>query len=93
MTLGGGSILINTRTKIIIASVAGWCSMFFLIAFFTNIAIGKYLHLKKLSIVAPINGVNEFLLFGVMIMFFSVCSLLKESLLIQNQNGKEKNHE
>ena len=67
--------------------------VFFLIAFFTNIAIGKYLHLKKLSIVAPINGVNEFLLFGVMIMFFSVCSLLKESLLVQNQNGREKNHE
>ena len=93
MTLGRGSILINTRTKSIIASVAGWCSMFFLIAFFTNIAIGKYLHLKKLSIVAPVNGVNEFLLFGVLIMFFSICSLLKESLLIQNQNGKEENHE
>ena len=85
--------MISTRTKIIMASVAGWLSMFFLIAFFTNIAIGKYLHLKKLSIVAPVNGVSEFLLFGVMIMLFSVCSLLKESLLMQDQNNREENHE
>ena len=58
-------------------------SLILLMGFFVNIAIGKYLHLQKISIVAPIHGVTEFQLFGVIIILFSACSLLKESVLMQ----------
>ena len=61
-----------------LASFAGWTSFALLILFFSNIGIGKYMHLKKISIVAPINGVSEFLLFGLIIILFSTCALLKE---------------
>ena len=47
-----------------ISTLLGWCSFALLLVFIANIAIGKYMHLKKMSIVSPINGVEEFLLFG-----------------------------
>jgi hypothetical protein len=61
-----------------IASFSGWASLALLVFFFSNIGIGKYMHLKKISIVAPINGVSEFLLFGLIILLFSTCALLRE---------------
>ena len=62
------------------STLLGWCSLAILLVFIANIAIGKYMHLKKISIVSPINGVEEFLLFGLIIILFSGCSLLKENL-------------
>ena len=55
------------------STLLGWCSFALLLVFIANIAIGKYMHLKKLSIVSPINGVEEFLLFGLIIILFSCC--------------------
>ena len=67
-----------------ISTLLGWCSFSLLLVFIANIAIGKYMHLKKMSIVSPINGVEEFLLFGLVIILFSCCSLLKEYLKEHN---------
>jgi len=62
-----------------LASTAGWFSFALVILFFSNIAVGKYMHINKISIVAPINGVPEFLLFGLIIISFSICALFRES--------------
>jgi len=77
-----------------ISTLLGWCSFALLLVFIANIAIGKYMHLKKMSIVSPINGVEEFLLFGLIIILFSCCSLLKEYLkehdwYVTKQNREE----
>jgi len=61
-----------------LASIAGWLSFALLILYFSNIAVGKYMHINKIGIVAPINGVSEFLLFGLIIISFSICALIRE---------------
>ena len=58
----------------------GWSAAFLLVIFMVNIAVGKYMHIQKIGIVAPINGVAEFWLFGAIIIMFSACALTKEKL-------------
>ena len=55
-----------------------------LVIFMVNIAVGKYMHIQKIGIVAPINGVAEFWLFGAIIIMFSACALTKEKLSSSN---------
>lgn len=61
-----------------VAAFCGWLALFLLIVFIANIAVGKYMHINKMSIVAPINGVAEFMLFGLIIILLTVCSFIKE---------------
>ena len=69
----------------LISKIAGRLALLVLFVFFGNIAIGKYLHLNGISIVAPINGGTEFLLFALMIVLFTVCALTKENKKIKNK--------
>ena len=62
--------------------LTGWGPVFCLGAFFLNIMIGKIMHITRVSVDAPINGVAEFLLLGSVILQFTICVLLKE--LAQN---------
>lgn len=68
-----------------VARISGRLALFFLAVFIANIAIGKYMHINKMSIVAPINGVAEFLLFGLIIILFTICSLIKEQARDQSK--------
>lgn len=68
----------------LLSKVSGQLALLVLLAFFGNIAIGKYLHLNGISIVAPINGGAEFLLFVLVIILFTICALTKEVLKIKD---------
>ena len=63
-----------------LAKLFGWLAGFLLLIFMVNIAVGKYMYIQKIGIVAPINGVAEFWLFGAIIIMFSACALTKEKL-------------
>ena len=59
---------------------SGFLALFGLGLFFLNIIVGKILHITKVSVNAPINGPAEFLLLGLVIVSFTICVLLKETL-------------
>ena len=68
----------------LLSKVSGRLALLVLLVFFGNIAIGKYLHLNEISIVAPINGGTEFLLFALMIVLFTICALTKENIKVKD---------
>jgi hypothetical protein len=68
----------------LLSKVSGRLALLVLLVFFSNIAIGKYLHLNGISIVAPINGGAEFLLFALVIILFTICALTKEVIKIED---------
>jgi hypothetical protein len=68
----------------LLSKVSGQLALLVLLGFFSNLAIGKYLHLSGKSIVAPINGGAEFLLFALVIILFTICALTKEVMKIKD---------
>jgi hypothetical protein len=68
----------------LLSKASGRLALLVLLVFFSNIAIGKYLHLNGISIVAPINGGAEFLLFALVIILFTICALTKEVIKIED---------
>ena len=59
---------------------SGWGASICFSLFFLNIFVGKILHITKVSVNSPINGPAEFLLLGLVILQFTICVLLKESM-------------
>jgi hypothetical protein len=68
----------------LLSKVSGRLALLVLLVFFSNIAVGKYLHLNGISIVAPINGGGEFLLFALVIILFTICALTKENINVKD---------
>ena len=65
---------------------SGWGASFCLGLFFLNIIVGKIMHITRVSVNAPIEGPAEFLLLILVIVQFSICVLLKETVQISKEN-------
>ena len=60
------------------------------VIFFVNLAIGKYLVIMKLPTSLHLEGVTEFILLLIAVVFFAISALLKEKAKVSTLKQKPK---